>query len=88
MSDGRLFRTTWNGAAWPALTPLTTPRNGAYVSDLLVSPANLDRIWVTSTMINGGRVFRSDNGGTSWADCSAGLPNLPVTALEVDFAQR
>jgi hypothetical protein len=84
VTDGRLFRTTWNGAAWPALTALTTPRNGAYVSDLLVSAANLTRIWVTSTMINGGRVFRSDDGGTSWTDCSAGLPNLPVTALEVD----
>lgn len=84
VTDGRVFHTKWNGAAWPALTALTAPRNGAYVSDLLVSASNLSRIWVTSTTIGGGRVFRSDNGGSTWANCSAGLPNLPVTAIEVD----
>jgi len=84
VTDGRVFHTKWSGAAWPALTALTTPRSGASVSDLLVSASNVSRIWVTSTTIGGGRVFRSDNGGSTWTDCSAGLPNLPVTAIEVD----
>lgn len=37
-------------------------------------------------MTGGGRVFRSDDGGTNWTDLSAGLPDLPMTAVEVDSA--
>jgi hypothetical protein len=84
VTDGRVFHTGWNGVAWTALSVLATPRAGAYVSDLLVSASNLSRIWVTSTSTGGGRVFRSDDAGAHWTDCSAGLPNLPVTALEID----
>lgn len=84
VTDGRVFRITWNGTAWGTLTALTTPRASAYVSDLLVSAGNLNRIWATSTTTGGGRVFRSDNAGSTWTDCSAGLPNLPVTAIEID----
>lgn len=86
INDGRIYRTRWNGSTWPALAALTTPRAGAVVSDLLVDPANQNRIWATSTTVGGGRVFRSDNGGTAWTDCSAGLPNLPVNAVAVDNA--
>ena len=84
LTDGRLYHTAWNGSAWGALSALTTPHAGIYVSDLLVSAANVKRIWVTSTTMGGGRVFRSDDAGTTWTDCSAGLPNLPVTAIEID----
>lgn len=83
-TDGRLFRTQWNGSRWTALTALTTPRAGAYVSDLFVSPTNLSRIWATHRTTGGGRVFRSDDGGTTWIDRTAGLPNLPINAIEVD----
>src|SRR4029077_11750211 len=77
VTDGRVFRTTWNGTTWSALAALTRPR-AASVSDILVSASNLSRIWVTYSTIGGGRVYRSDNAGTNWTDCSAGLPNLPV----------
>lgn len=84
-TDGRILRTTWNGAAWTAPAALATPRAGAFVSDLLVDAGNANRIWATySTRPPGGRVFRSDNGGTTWTDCSAGLPNLPANGIEVD----
>lgn len=83
VTDGRVFRTTWNGVAWSALTALTTPR-AASVSDILVSTSNLNRIWVTYSTIGGGRVYRSDDAGAHWTDCSAGLPNLPVNAIETD----
>jgi hypothetical protein len=84
LTDGRVFHTNWNGTIWNALAALTAPRAGAYVSDILVSASNLNRIWLTSTTLGGGRVFRSDNSGANWTDCSAGLPNLPVTAIEID----
>ncbi|MFP5247293.1 MAG: WD40/YVTN/BNR-like repeat-containing protein, partial [Thermoanaerobaculia bacterium] len=46
-----------------------------------------NRIWVTHRTLNGGRVWRSDNGGASWIDrTTAALPNLPINALEVDPA--
>ena len=83
VTDGRVFRTIWNGVAWSALTALTTPR-AASVSDILVSTSNLNRIWVTYSTIGGGRVYRSDDAGAHWTDCSAGLPNLPVNAIETD----
>ena len=82
-TDGRIYRISWTGAAWSAATLLTSPRTGAWISDLYVDPNNLNRIWATSTSLGGGRVFRSDNGGLSWLDRSAGLPNLPMNAVEV-----
>lgn len=85
LTDGRVLRTTWSGTAWSALTALTTPRAGAWVSDLFVDPSNLNRLWATSTRIGGGRVFSSDNGGVTWDDRSAGgLPALPINAIAVD----
>ena len=83
-TNGRIFRLDWTGAAWSAPVALTTPRNNAHVSDLFVAPSNLSRLWATHTTIGGGRVFRSDNGGTNWTDCSGGLPPLPINAVEVD----
>jgi hypothetical protein len=83
-TNGRIFRSTWNGAAWTALTALTTPRANAVVSDIHVDPNNAARVWATYRTIGGGRVYRSDNDGTSWIDRTAGLPNLPINAIEID----
>lgn len=85
--DGRVFKTQWSGTAWGTLTVLTTPRAGTNVSDLKVDANNAQRIWATYLPLGGGRVFRSDDGGGHWADCSAGgLPNLPIVAVELDAA--
>lgn len=86
VTNGSVFHTSWNGSAWSALTALTTPRAGAVVSDLFVDPANMSRIWVTYRTIGGARVVRSDDGGAAWTDCTAGLPELPINAVEVDPA--
>jgi hypothetical protein len=83
-TNGDIFHAHWSGGAWSALTALTTPRAGASVSDLLVSASNLDRIWVAYAALGGGRVYRSDDAGVVWADCTAGLPALPVNAIESD----
>lgn len=86
VGDGRILRTRWSGAAWSALTALTTPRASATLSDIKVDANNAQRLWVTSTTIGGGRIFRSDDGGATWIDRSAGLPTLPLTAVELDAA--
>jgi hypothetical protein len=83
-TDGRLFHTKWNGSSWPALTALTTPRAGAFVSGLNVDPNNLNQILVTYSTVGGGMFYVSTNGGTSWTDRTAGLPSLSVNTVEVD----
>jgi hypothetical protein len=84
LTTGQIFRTQFAAGAWGAFTTLTTPRAGAWVSDLHCTPGGTGRMWATTSWRNGGRVFRSDDGGVHWTDCSAGLPNLGVNAIAVD----
>jgi hypothetical protein len=82
-TDGRLFRITWGGSTWSAASELTRPR-AANMSDIHVDPSNANRLWATYTTPSGGRVFRSDDGGATWRDVSAGLPAIPINSVEVD----
>jgi hypothetical protein len=84
LSNGQVQRTTWSGSAWSGLSALTTPRAGAFVSDIGVDSSNASRIWVTYSTVGGGRVFLSTDGGSTFADRSAGLPNLSITAIALD----
>jgi hypothetical protein len=84
LTDGRVLKTTWTGAAWNALSALATPRAGAVVSDLKVDPNNVNRMWATYSSVGGGRVYRSDDAGAHWTDVTGNLPNLPVNAIDVD----
>src|SRR5262249_30525716 len=77
-TDGRIYKTTWTGAAWTALSTVTSPRASAYISEIVVDPSNASRIWVTYTYLGGGRVFLSTDAGAHWTDRTAGLPNLPI----------
>jgi hypothetical protein len=82
--NGLLFHTSWNGTAWNSLTALTTPNTSAGVTRVFVDPGNLQRIWVTANANGTGKVYVSSNGGSSWTDRTAGLPNIPFNAIEVD----
>ena len=86
LRDGRLLRTTYSGGSWAQLSTLATPRPGAAISDIEVDSANPARVWVCYARVDGGRVYRSDDGGTNFSDRTAGLPNLPVTAIALDPA--
>jgi len=83
---GRMLKMTWMGAAWNKIA-LTSPA-AKYISCIALDPTNPQRFWVTSSQITGagGRVYRSDNGGTSWVNCTAGLPNIPINSVVVDPA--
>lgn len=83
-TGGRIYTTRWNGSRWSNLRALSTPRNNAFVSDLYVDPRNRNRMWATYRTIGGGRAFLSTDGGTTWRDRTAGLPNLPMNAVAVD----
>jgi photosystem II stability/assembly factor-like uncharacterized protein len=83
---GRMLRVNWSGTGW-SRTALATAA-AKYVSCIAVDPSNPQRLWVTSSQISGagGQVYRSDNGGTSWVNCTAGLPGIPINAVVVDPA--
>ena len=38
------------------------------MSDIFVDPSNANRMWVTYRTTGGGRVYRSDDGGSTWTD--------------------
>jgi hypothetical protein len=84
---GDMRRVTFIGAA-PSITSLTSPRTpGAYISCIAIDPSNPNRYWVTFSQTGGGRVYRSDDSGVSWTDCTtAGLPNIPINSIVVDPA--
>jgi hypothetical protein len=81
---GRMLRVSWNGAAWQVKN-LTSPAP-RYISCVAIDPSNALRIWVTLSQIGGGRVFRSDDAGATWVDCTAGLPPIPINSVVVDPA--
>jgi photosystem II stability/assembly factor-like uncharacterized protein len=80
--DGRVFRLDRNGTTWKR-TQLDRPQYG-YVSDIAVDPNDAERLWITHSDVFGSHVFRSDDGGSSWTDVSAGLPEIPVNAIAID----
>ncbi|MFL6569638.1 MAG: WD40/YVTN/BNR-like repeat-containing protein [Chthoniobacterales bacterium] len=81
---GRMLRVNWNGATWTK-TILTSPA-ARYISCIAVDPSNPQRIWVTFSQIGGGTVFRSNNGGSSWTNCTGTLPPIPINSIVVDPA--
>lgn len=83
LGDGRLLRTVWNGSSWPAPSVVATPRATA-MTDIITDPNNGNRIWVTYGPTGGGRVYRSEDGGTTFTDYTNNLPALPITAIAVD----
>ncbi len=81
---GRMLRMSWNGSAWKK-TNLASPVT-RYISCIAVDPSNGQRFWVTISQVGAGRVFRSDDGGSSWKNCTSGLPNISINAVVVDPA--
>jgi photosystem II stability/assembly factor-like uncharacterized protein len=81
---GRMLRAAWTGTTWK-ITNLTSPAP-RYISCVAVDPSSPLRIWVTLSQVGGGRVYRSDDSGASWTDCSAGLPPIPINSVVVDPA--
>ena len=54
----------------------------AAMSSVTVSNTNPDKVWVVySGYENGTKVFQSLNGGSTWTNISAGLPNLPINTI-------
>ncbi|HEY0004695.1 MAG TPA: hypothetical protein VGB17_07760 [Pyrinomonadaceae bacterium] len=82
--NGRVLRIDLVDGIWRAPVPLAQPASG-FISDIMVDPTNANRIYVAyQSSSTGARVFRSDNGGSSWVNISTGLPNIAINAIEID----
>jgi photosystem II stability/assembly factor-like uncharacterized protein len=87
-NGGRVLKVFWTGSAWKK-TELSSPA-ARYISYITSDPSNPQRFWVTMSQVGGNSIFRSDDAGGSWVNCSAGLPSsarqLPINAIAVDPA--
>jgi hypothetical protein len=83
-NQGKMIRVSWTGTAWTK-TVLTAPAN-RYISCIAVDPSNPQRFWVTVSQLGGPSVFRSDDAGSSWVNCTHNLPAIPMNAIVVDPA--
>lgn len=83
-TKGRMLRVSWNGTTW-LVKNLASPAP-RYISCVAIDPSNSTRTWVTLSQLGGGRVFRSDDAGATWVDCTAGLPSIPINSVVVDPA--
>ncbi|HYH43732.1 MAG TPA: hypothetical protein VD867_17315, partial [Burkholderiales bacterium] len=82
---GNMYRITRSTKGWAsaAVKTLKKPRDG-YISDIVVPGSAGGTVWATSSRFGGAHVFRSPNGGKTWANRSGNLPDIPVNALVVD----
>lgn len=90
-SDGVIQVTRNNGGSWQNITGPILPNR--YVSRIAVSPSNPQLVYAvyngfdTHTPSAPGHIFRSSNGGASWQNISANLPDVPGLSLVLDPAQ-
>ncbi len=84
--SGALYRITRPSAGWGSakVEALNPPRAGAYISDIHISGVTGKVIWISTSRIGGGHLFRSINGGKTWKDRSGNLPDIPINAIVVD----
>ena len=87
-ADGQVFKTT-NGLAaspiWQRVdqtgpSPLVAAR---YCTNITVDPRNLQIVYVTFGGYVSGNVWKTTDGGATWKDISASLPQAPMRALAV-----
>ena len=76
-SCGPWLNKTTNGATWQSVISFSD--NITYTA---VHPKDPNTIWVTlSGYTAGNKVMKSIDGGLSWTNVSAGIPNIPVNCI-------
>lgn len=83
--DGRVWITRNTGTGWTEITAGLPTR---WITRIAVDPASADIAYVSVSGYRNGdpgaHVFRTADGGTSWTDISAGLPDAPVNDVVLD----
>jgi hypothetical protein len=94
-SRGRIWKSTDGGSTWTDLTKPPLPVNGLttgrYLTWIDTDPNDANKVvltysgWSASTSpAIPGHVFRSLDGGATWADISGALPDEPFNAVAVN----
>jgi len=76
-----LLRSTDGGVSF------TSVKNGLpnrFVMDFAINPNGDDSVWVVLGGFGGSHVFLSPDGGGTWVDKGAGLPDVPTNAILLD----
>lgn len=75
-----MWKTTDGGATnWSAITLPTLNNSITYIT---VHPTDANTLWFTvGGYTSGQKVYESTDGGGTWTEISAGLPNLPVMCI-------
>jgi len=88
LNHKKFFKTTnaWNQhPTWTDLSAnnsfLDNALGNRVITDIKISPTNPNKVWFSCGGFWDHRVNQSIDGGVTWTDISAGLPNLPVHRL-------
>ncbi|MDY8138142.1 VPS10 domain-containing protein [Aquimarina sp. 2201CG5-10] len=83
--DGNVWITENGGTNWTKISDSLPVR---WVTKVQASRSDINDVYVTFSGYRyadyDGHVYKSDNKGTSWTDLSTGLPDIPVSDIEID----
>jgi hypothetical protein len=81
-TGGELLRLERAASGW-VVVGVARPRDG-WVAGVAADPGRPGTAWAAWADPRGGQVWRSQDGGASWADRGRGLPQVPVAAVAPD----
>jgi photosystem II stability/assembly factor-like uncharacterized protein len=83
--DGRAWITRNTGGSWTEITAGLPTR---WITRIEVDPVSANTAYLSVSGYRNGdpgaHVFKTTNGGTTWQDLSAGLPDAPVNDVVLD----
>ncbi len=81
VKSNNVFKTTDGGTTWSTITG-TIPIASVGLQNVCISPTDPNKVWVVAGNYSAGnKVWYSNNGGATWTNWSANLPNLPGNCL-------
>ncbi len=88
--DGRFFATFDGGSNWVERDQGLPLGSANLTLDIVIDPAHPNHVFIqTSGLAAQGRVWMTNDGGSSWSRLDAGIPtNLLVLSLAVDWRFR
>lgn len=85
-NNGQVYKTANGTATTPTWTrvDLGTPLPDRWVSRIVISPTDTNRVYVSFMGWSAGNVWRTTDGGANWTDLATGrLPDAPVSAFAI-----